>query len=171
MQDPTMSDNAEAHEDFFRALESARTAEAAYAALHRLTQSLIGVRLFTVMTVDMEAGLASRAFTSDPASYPNSGTKPIEPNRWFETVQGRGESFIANTIEQIAEVFPDHALIASLGCESVMNLPVFDAGNLLATVNLLDRAGYFTPDRVRLIHSELTEPSLLSVRRARDLGH
>ena len=31
-------------------------------------------------------------------------------------------SFVANSIEEIAEVFPDHELIRSLGCESCLNL-------------------------------------------------
>lgn len=163
-----MTDHATAHREFDRALKDAATAEAAYEALHQLAQTLIGVRLFTVMTVDVEAGLARRAFTSDPQSYPNSGTKPVEMNSWFEIVHGRQESFVANSLEEIAEVFSDHALIGSLGCESVMNLPVFDGGELLATVNLLDREGYFTTERVQAVHTELAEPALAVVLHARD---
>lgn len=158
-----MTDHAKARQEFARALEDATAADAAYDALHQLAQAVIGVRLFTVMTVDMDAGLARRAFTSDPESYPNSGTKPVEMNSWFEIVHGRKESFVANSIEEIAEVFADHELIRSLGCESVMNLPVFHDGALLATINLLDREGYFTPDRVQRVSAELSGPSLESV--------
>ncbi|MCR9139265.1 MAG: GAF domain-containing protein [Alphaproteobacteria bacterium] len=163
-----MTDSAKAHDDFAVALGDAKSAEAAFLALYHLTQVLFGVRLFTVMTVDMEEGLARRAFTSDPESYPGSGTKPIERNSWFEIVHDRGEVFVANTLEDIAGVFADHELIGSLGCGSVMNLPVFDDGALLATVNLLDREGYFTPDRVQRILAELSAPSFQAVRIARD---
>lgn len=163
-----MTEFAEAHSDFARTLAKATTAEAAYAALYQLTQAVIGVRLFTVMTVDMEAGLASRAFTSDPQSYPGSGTKPIERNSWFEIVHDRHECFVANTIEDIAKVFADHDRIASLGCGSVMNLPVFEDGTLLATINFLEGEGYFTPDRVRRVVAELSVPSRQAVLLARD---
>lgn len=163
-----MTEFARAHADFARTLADATTAEAAYAALYQLTQAVIGVRLFTVMTVDMEAGLARRAFTSDPQSYPGSGTKPIERNSWFEIVHDRQVCFVANTIGDIAKVFADHDRIASLGCGSVLNLPVFDNGSLLATINLLEGEGYFTPDRVRRVVAELSAPSRQSVQFARN---
>ena len=67
------------------------------------------------MTVDMGKMLARRAYTSDPANYPCSGTKPVEMNSWFEVVHTRREMFVANTLAEIAQVFPDHALIGSLG--------------------------------------------------------
>lgn len=163
-----MTEFAGARADFARSLAKATTAEAAYAALYQLTRVVIGVRLFTVMTVDMEAGLARRAFTSDRQSYPGSGTKPIERNGWFEIIHDRQECFVANTIEDIAKVFADHELIESLGCASVMNMPVFEEGVLLATINLLAGEGYFTSDRVRRIVEELEQPSRLCVQFARD---
>ena len=45
-------------------------------------------------------------------------------------------------------MFPDHELIASLGCEAVLNLPVVAGGAVLGTLNCLDAAGAYTPDRV-----------------------
>ena len=50
--------------------------------------------------------------------------------------------------DAIAEVFPDHELIASLGCQSVINVPVVIYGAVYGTINCLDVAGYYTPDRV-----------------------
>ena len=129
--------NDAARRAFEAALAAAATPEAAFSALHRLADAVVGVRLFTVMTVDMAAGLARRAYTSDPESYPATGTKPVTMNAWFEVVHGRHEAFVANTLAEIAEVFPDHELIGSLGCGSVVNLPVLRAGRLVATVNLL----------------------------------
>ena len=64
------------------------------------------MRLFTIMTVDMKAMLARRAYTSDPKNYPCSGTKPVEMNRWFEIVHSRREMFVANTLAEIARSFP-----------------------------------------------------------------
>ena len=55
---------------------------------------------------------------------------------------------MANTVEQFAALFPDHAQIRALGCESVINVPLIVGGAVLGTVNILDAAGHFTPERV-----------------------
>jgi hypothetical protein len=113
------------------------------------------------MFVDMTAGLARRTYSNRPAEYPVSGSKPIHRDAWFDIVHGQRRSFVANTIEDIAEVFPDHALIASLGCGSVLNLPVVLEGDLVATINLLDIAGHYTPERVASAAAELAIPARL----------
>ena len=58
------------------------------------------------------------------------------------------QTFVANTIEEIAEVFGDYELIQSLGCESVMNVPINIRGQVVGTLNCLNVAGHFTPERV-----------------------
>jgi len=161
--DPTAQSIAAAQAAFRAALARADSAQAAFGALHDLAGALIGVRLFTVMTVDMTAMLARRAYTSDPVSYPTSGTKPVEMNAWFEVVHGRQQSFVENTLIGIARVFPDHELIGSLGCGSVLNLPVICRGELVATVNLLDAERFFTPERVALAERELALPALAAM--------
>ncbi|MCP1170290.1 GAF domain-containing protein [Limimaricola litoreus] len=158
-----MTTNPEAQARFRAALTAARAPGEAYAALQALTQRLIGARLFTVMTVDMGAMLARRAYTSHPVDYPASGTKPIEMNDWFEIVHGRHESFVANRLEEIDRVFPDAALIGRLGCGSVMNLPILCAGELVATVNMLDAPAHFTPARVALAEREIGLPALAAL--------
>lgn len=152
---------------FDAATAAATTADEAYEALQALTRAVAGAKLFTVMTVDMENLVARRAFTSDPQNYPGSGTKPINFNSWFEIVHKQRRSFVANTIAQIAEVFPDHELIDSLGCQSVVNLPVVIGGELVGTVNMLDVEGHYTPERVALIERELSIPARLCLALAR----
>jgi transcriptional regulator with GAF, ATPase, and Fis domain len=156
-------------EDFHAALARAETPDAAWAALERLARDTVGVRLFTVMTLDMEAMLARRAYTSHPAEYPTSGTKPIEPNPWFAQVAERREPFVANTLADIAQVFPDHALIGSLGCGAVVNLPVVEEGRVTGTVNLLDAEGSYTPDVAARAEAVLSRPAAAAARRARAL--
>lgn len=134
----------------------------AYAALQTLAETVVGARLFTVMTLDMQAGLARRAYTSDPVNYPGTGTKPIVRNGWFEVVHTQRRPFVANTIDDIAEVFPDHALIDSLGCQSVINLPVVLGDELVATVNMLHETGFYTPQRVETATGHLAMPAKLS---------
>ena len=95
--------------EFDREIALARTPQAAFCALQVLTEAIVGAKLFTVMGVDMAAGVARRMFTSDPEAYPVTGTKPIERNSWFEVVHGERRPFVANTLEDIAKVFPREA--------------------------------------------------------------
>lgn len=133
---------------FDRAIANDTRPDAPWIALETLARKVIGARLFTTMTVDMKNEVARRAYTSDPVSYPSSGTKPIRYDSWFDIVHKERRSFVANTIEDIAVVFPDYELINSLGCQSVVNIPVEVGGELLGTVNCLDVADHYTPERV-----------------------
>ena len=118
------------------------------AALEELCARLVGFKVLTLMAVDHENRLARRVQTSAPEAYPLSGAKPLEFNDWSAAVLDRHETWVMNSIEHIAEVFPDHALIASLGCESSMNLPIVVGGRVLGTINFLHEAGYYTPGRM-----------------------
>jgi hypothetical protein len=119
------------------------------------------------MTVDMEAEVARRAYTSDPENYPTSGTKPIRYDSWFDIVHKQRQYFVANTIADIAKVFPDYGLINSLGCQSVVNMPVVIGGELVGTVNMLDVDGYYTPERVRVVREVIAVPAKLAAMVAR----
>ncbi|SFJ02351.1 GAF domain-containing protein [Jannaschia pohangensis] len=155
---------------FAEDLAAAKTPEGSFAALFRLSDTLCPVRLWTVMTVDLDKGVAQRAFSNRADVYHVSGTKPIVRNAWFDTICGQRQTFVANTLDEIAAVFPDFELIASLGCGSVMNLPVFEDETLLATVNLLDVEGHFTPSRIRMVHDVLATPALSAMQAARKMS-
>jgi hypothetical protein len=143
-----MTDYSQAIAQFDAAIANAKGAEAAFGALQALVQATVGAKLFTFMTVDMEAEVARRAYTSDPANYPTSGTKPIRYDSWFDIVHKERRYFVANTIADIAKVFPDYELINSLGCQSV--------------VNMLDVDGYYTPERVQVIRDVIAVPAKLA---------
>jgi hypothetical protein len=155
---------------FDQAIAQARSAEACWQALERLAAEIAGHKLFTVMTVDLAADLARRVYTNDTAAYPVSGTKPITHDRWFEIVHGQKQTFVANTLAEIATVFPDHEKIGALGCGSVVNLPVVLGGQLAATINMLHEAGYYTSARVAEIEGTLSIPSRLALLAARSLS-
>ena len=124
------------------------TPDTVFAALHTAAQHSTGARLFTVTVLDRAAGLARRAYTSHPVDYPSSGTKPMRKDGWTDRVLGDRQSFVANSTLEFSGYFPDHALINALGCEAAMNIPVTDdTGQVVGTVNILDAAGHFTPER------------------------
>ena len=119
-----------------------------FRALEEIVRETIGASLFTVTEIVPERNVAVRSYSNMPNDYPVSGEKPLWDNRWSDIVRVRKEIFVANSIEEIAEVFPDHELIRSLGCESCLNLPIVIAGQLRGTLNCLHVAGHYTPERV-----------------------
>ena len=147
--------------DFDHAIACAAQPDECWNALQNLTSAAAGFKLFTVMTVDMVNKLARRAFSSHPVDYPVSGTKPIHYDSWFEIVHTQHKVFVANTIVDIAKVFPDHEKIWSLGCGSVINLPVIIGGQLAATINMLHEEHYYNAARVELIEKHLAIPAKL----------
>jgi hypothetical protein len=163
-----MSDNALAR--FDTALAKASSADEAYAALNALVDETVGAKLFTIMTVDMQAMLARRAYSSNPENYPTSGTKEITMNRWFDHVHGKGLTFVANTLAEIDTVFPDAELIGRVGCGSVINLPVTENGHLVATMNILHAEHYYTPERVSYCNAHLSDPAHCAVKKAQGFG-
>ncbi len=136
---------------FHRAIAEETGPQKPWQALQALAQQIIGAKLFTVTTVDLDAEVARRLYTNMPEAYPVSGTKPITVDPWFEQVVIGKQLFVANTLEAIAGHFPDWELIGSLGCRSCINMPVFVRGKVLGTVNMLDVEGHFTPERVALV--------------------
>ena len=146
-------------EEFDAAITRIRRPDDGWKALQNLAGATAGFKLFTVMTVDMVHELARRAYSSHPIDYPVSGTKPIRYDSWFEIVHKQHKPFVANTIADIAKVFPDHEKIWSLGCGSVVNLPVLIGGQLAATVNMLHEEYYYSPARVELIERHLSVPA------------
>ena len=162
-----MTEHFDAIARFDAAIAEATGAEAAFAALQALTQATVGAKLFTYMTVDMANEVARRAYTSDPVSYPTSGTKPIRYDSWFDIVHKERRYFVANTIADIAKVFPDYELINSLGCQSVVNMPVVLRGELVGTVNMLHVEGYYTPERVQMVREIIAVPAKLAAMVAR----
>lgn len=121
----------------------------AFAALEAMTRDIIGVKLFTVMTSDTSRKESERVYSSMPDVYPVSGTKPYNETHWSEITLKNKQTFVANTIGEIAKVFDDHELILSLGCESVINVPIIVDGAVIGTINCLHEEGYYTEERVK----------------------
>jgi hypothetical protein len=144
---------------FDQALDNAVSSQQCWEALQDLYGAIVGHRLFTVMMVNMQKKEACRAYSSHPVEYPVSGTKPVLFDAWFDVVNRQQRMFIANTIEEIAAVFPDHEKIRSLGCGSVVNVPVIVDGALAATINILDAEHHYTSERLALVEQHLVWPS------------
>lgn len=129
------------------------TPQGPFQTLHCETAAQVGCRIFTILALDPAQALAWRTYTSHPTEYPITGTKPVLRDAWHARVIDRGQSFVANTLEEFSALFDDHELIQSLGCEAVVNLPVVDGKDVIAVVNVLDRAGHFTAAKVAALET------------------
>lgn len=158
-----MTDHKAALTQFNAEIAVAKGPDAAFLALQRLVQAVVGAKLFTVMQVDMAADVSRRSFSSDPVAYPVSGTKPINYGPWFDLVHKQRAYYVANTIEDISKLLFDHELINSLGCQSIVNMPVFIGDEMLGAVNMLNVEGYFTDERVQTIRDVLEIPAKLAM--------
>lgn len=139
--------------DLTQALAKSDQPDATYAAVEALVQETIGAKLFTIMEIDRDKGVARRSYTNMPDAYPATGEKPLRNDAWSEQVQDKRQTFVANTIEEIAAVFGDYELIQSLGCESCLNLPIEVGGSVIGTLNCLHEAGHYTADKVAAANS------------------
>ena len=134
-------------DDLAIALASADPA-AALTAFEALVQARVGARLFTIMRFAAATGLSRRIWTNAPEVYPVGGEKPLPDNAWTGHVIHQRRDWVGNTPDEVAAMLFDHETIARLGCGAALNMPVVVAGEVLGTVNLLDAAGHFTPQRL-----------------------
>ncbi len=106
----------------------------------------IGFRLFTVLLVDLPEVV--RLHSSQPKAYPVTGRKTMGPTPWGAHVITEGKPWLGVSLRDLEWAFPDHALIASLGCGCCISIPVREDGQTLGTLNLLDAERRYTPDHL-----------------------
>ena len=140
---------------------------ATFRAVDRALSEVPGHILFTILVHHPGLKESERFYTNMPEAYPVGGRKPVTDSAWMRRVIHGGEPYIGRTRDDIREVFYDHELIASLGCESVLNMPVRWAGQTMGTLNLLHRAGHYTEANLAGVRrvAHLALPGLLGIAR------
>jgi hypothetical protein len=141
---------------------------ALFGALDAALGAVLGHRLFTLMRYHAATGDSERLYTTHPTAYPIGGRKPLNPTAWTEQVLRRQQPYLGRTAADVRAVFFDHALIASLGCGSVLNLPVVWNGRALGTINLLHEEGWYDEGDAGpgLLFAALAIPAFLTLERA-----
>jgi GAF domain-containing protein len=139
--------------------------DASFRALDRALGQAIGHKLFTVLLHHRDTGESERFYSNRPEAYPVGGRKALNPTFWSQHVLRDQKPYIGRTATDIAAVFYDHELIASLGCDSVLNLPVVFDGRTLGTLNLLDAADHYDEADAELgaIFAALAVPAYLKL--------
>ena len=134
-----------------------------FEALDRALAAVLGHKLFTVLLHHAATGESERRYTNQPTAYPVGGRKAMNPTPWANQVLRDKRPYIGRTAADIRAVFFDHELIASLGCASVINVPVVWDGRVLGTLNLLHEEGWYDEGDVAIgsTFAALAAPALL----------
>src|SRR5262249_6260940 len=107
--------------------------------------------LFTVLVHHPALRQSERYYTNQPAAYPVGGRKPVTDSPWMHRVIRDGQPYIGRSRHDIEQNFFDHALIVSLGCESILNMPVRWRGQTIGTLNICHRAGFYDESHLPLL--------------------
>lgn len=139
--------------------------EAVFRAVDQALLRTVSHKLFTILMYDTAITESIRVYSNLSNDYPPGGRKKIISQRWADQVIRQGLPFVGNTAKDLKEVFSDHALIQSLGCESVLNMPVRWKGRTVGTLNLLHDEGWYRDADLSSIASfaQLTLPGLLQL--------
>jgi GAF domain-containing protein len=141
--------------------------EVAFRAVDAAIKDLLGHNLFTILVRCENGDEVQRVYSSHPVEYPVQGRKRMGPTPWGELVLDRKQPFLGSDVAAIRWAFPDHALIESMGLGSVINASVQHGGEVLGTLNVLDREGAYTrQDQVDVVRAmaPCLIPALLAVR-------
>lgn len=137
--------------------------EALLPVLGASVEGAIGYLLFTVLVHDSAEKTMRRIYSTRPDINPVGGTKPITDSDWMKQVLLRGEPYIGYTREYLKSVFFDYELLWSIGCGSVLNMPVVWSGTVLGSLNMLHQAGWYNEGHLTMARllAQLTAPALM----------
>ena len=108
-----------------------------FEAFDRLCAERVGHSLFTILAWAPDTNDVERLHSSRPREYPLLGRKAMGPTDWGARVLKGGQTWIGISASDIKWAFPDHELIAALGCASCINAPVRWDGRVLGVVSVL----------------------------------
>jgi len=139
--------------------------DAFFTVLSEALDAVFGHKLLTAMTYNRDSGDTERFYSSNPAAYPVGGRKHPQPGAWMHRLFIEGKPYIGYNASDIRAFFEDHELILSLGCESILNLPVRHGGRAIGTINLLHEARWYGKDDIPLgeIFAALAAPAFLAL--------
>lgn len=127
-------------------------------------QELVGYRLLTILQARDDR--LYRVHTSDLVSYPTGGCKVVSADSWLKTMLEQGLPVISPDLPTVRQRFPDHEVIESLGCGSVLNVPVTCPTGTLGSVNLLHEANWFTSEHGQIARLFATQLAVAWLARA-----
>ena len=131
-----------------------------YKKLDKTLKRKIDHKLFTLTVVDYSIKYVERVYSNNTKIYPLLGTKPIPNNFWTKKVIVNKKDFIATNIKEIKKLFFDHKIITSIGCGSIINIPIINNNKISGTLNILHKEKFYTKRTIKLIkpYAQLLSP-------------
>ncbi|MEX4005143.1 GAF domain-containing protein [Paraburkholderia sp. EG285A] len=126
-----------------RASHENRAPQVIWEELERSVTDIFGQTLFTVLAYNDATKRLCRLHSNRLDINPVGGIKRVTPSRWVEHVLNLGDVFVGSNRNDIKAVFSEYEVLWSIGCESVLNIPVRHAGVTIGTLNLLGPAGLY----------------------------
>ena len=120
-----------------------------YKKLDVAIKKSVGHKLFTLMVVDKSGKYVERVYSNNKKIYPLLGTKPIPNNAWTKRVIINKKEFLGSNFNQIKKLFFDYKTIKSLGCGSIINLPIISNKKVLGTLNILHKENYYNKKSIK----------------------
>jgi hypothetical protein len=114
----------------------------------------VGFKLFTILVFRDSGKTMERIHSSHPEEYPVGGRKDVARDvagDWLKACLEEQRPFFGRTAEDVARIFKDSELIASLGCGSIINAPILQDETTVAALNVLDAEGAYTDQDVEKI--------------------
>lgn len=123
-----------------------------WAEVHAEIDREIGVILFTVLHFTDGGTRMERVYSSHPVEYPVGGSKDVATEvspEWIAVSRDAGTPYFGASPEDLENIFADAELIRSLGCGSILNVPLKNAdGHTWGTVNLCAAEGSYTQEKI-----------------------
>jgi len=155
--DESLTAVAQAHAD-------TQQPQATFGAIDKAVAATIGHRLFTILVHHRAERASERVYTNMREAYPVGGRKPITDSPWMQQVMQRGQPYIGRNADDLRDVFYDHELIVSLGCRSVLNIPLRWQGETLGTLNMLHEENWYGTEHIELarVFAQLAVPAVMA---------
>lgn len=121
-------------QDLADGVAQANSTSEAFDTWFRVSRSLFIFSQMTALVCKTDAGQdgpnvgipgdVRRIYSSVPIAYPVGGWKHLSGSDWAQHVLVDQKVLIASGPTDLARYFPDHALLASLGARTLVNIPV-----------------------------------------------
>ncbi|MFM9925352.1 GAF domain-containing protein [Variovorax sp. H27-G14] len=140
--------------NLFDALEQTRDVDSAMHLIDGFLRLMVGPVTFSInLNVTTATDPANevqlqRFYSSNANEFPVSGRKRKTLTPWTETLFARGQVFVAEGSHVLAEVFDDYSLMAPLGLNAVINVPILRGTTCIATFNVFGVRGRWQPHEV-----------------------
>jgi hypothetical protein len=115
--------------------------------VHEMVRAEMGIKLFTILAFTDGGQTLQRIYSSHPQQYPVGGRKDVVADvaaDWVTRCRDEQAPYFGETREDVRRIFADSALIESLGCSSIINVPIVRHGVSIGALNILDAEGTYS---------------------------